>query len=108
MGKQEFDLSELVAGISNQTQIGEHTVKQVIETARALMASHLANNKDRRVELHNFFIIEMKEKPEKHWKMNGKEGIKPARFKVTMKPHAGFLRAINDNLPPDSPLKATK
>lgn len=108
MGKKEFDLSELIAGISNQTGFGEATVKQVIDTARALMASHLANNADRRVELHGLFIIEMEEKPEREWEMNGKSGIKPAHFKVTMKPHSGFLSAINDNLPKDSPLKATK
>lgn len=108
MGKKEFDLSELITGISNQTQIGEHTVKQVIESARALMASHLANNADRRVELHDFLIIEMEEKPETHWQIDGKTGTKPAHFKVKMKPHSGFLRAINANLPADSPLKATK
>lgn len=108
MGKKEFDLSELIAGISNQTGLGVFTVETVINSARALMANHLANNTDRRVEFHNLFIIEMEEKPATHWNINGKSGTKPAHFKVKMKPHSGFLRAINDNLPADSPLKATK
>lgn len=108
MGKKELDLSELIAGISNQTGLGIFTVETVINSARALMASHLANNADRRVELHGLFIIEMEEKPETPWSIDGKQGTKQAHFKVKMKPHSGFLRAINDNLPPDSPLKASK
>jgi len=108
MGKKEFNLPELIEGISNQTEIGVATIAQVFETGRALMANYLANNPDRRIELNGLFIITMEEKPEKPWKMEGKEGVKPARFAVKCKAHSGFFSAINANLPEGSPLKATK
>lgn len=111
MAKKEFNLPELVTGISNQTQIGEHTIGQVLDNVRKLCANFLANDKDKRIELNGLFIIEMKKVPARPWKTNGKfggptEGITPAHFKVVIKPHKGFIDAINDNLPADAPLKA--
>jgi len=108
MGKKEFNLPELIEGISNQTDIGPATIEGIFDKARALMANYLANNPDRRIELNGLFIITMEEKPEKPWKFEGKDGVKPAHFAVKCKAHSGFLSAINANLPPDSPLKATK
>lgn len=112
MAKKELSKKELITGISNQAQIGEFTIGQVIDNVRILCANHLANDKDRRVEIDGLFIMELKKVKPRKWKTNGEfgpvqEGVTPEHFEVVIKPHAGFIEAVNDNLPADSVLKAT-
>ena len=97
---QEFNLTELVAVVADNTGQLKSDVKEVLQNAFAVMAEQTATNDAKRVEINGLGVLKLKKVKERSGiAPNGERYTTPEHYRVKFVPSAGFLFAANNAIP---------
>lgn len=94
--KQEFNLSELIAVVADNTGHLKSDVKSIIEDAFDVIAQQLATNEASRVEIHGLGVLELKKKRHRSGiAPNGTEYITPEHYRIKFRASDTLIRSVN-------------
>lgn len=94
---QEFNLSELIAVVADNTGLLKSDVKSVIENSFEVIAQQLATNTDNRIELHSLGVLALKKKKERSGiAPNGVEYTTPEHYRIKFRASDALIRAANE------------
>jgi len=97
---KEFNLSELIAVVADNTGLIKSDVKEVLQNAFTVMAEQTATNDAKRVEINGLGVLKLKKVKERSGiAPNGEKYTTPDHYRVKFVPSAGFLFAANNAIP---------
>ena len=93
---KEFNLSELIAVVADNTGLLKTDVRSVIENSFEVIAQQLATNTDNRIELHSIGVLALKKKKERSGiAPNGVEYTSPEHYRIKFRASDALIRAAN-------------
>ena len=94
---QEFNLSELIAVVADNTGLLKSDVRSVIENSFDVIAQQLATNEANRVEIHSLGVLNLKKKKERSGiAPNGIEYTTPEHYRIRFRASDTLIRAVNE------------
>ena len=94
---QEFNLSELVAVVADNTGQLKSDVNAVLVNAFKELAEQVATNPQKRVEINGLGVLKLKKVNERSGiAPNGESYTTPEHYRVKFVPSAGFIFAANN------------
>lgn len=94
---KEFNLSELIAVVADNTGLLKSDVRSVIENSFEVIAQQLATNPQKRVEINGLGVLKLKKVKELAGVApNGENYTTPEHYRVKFVPSALFLRNANE------------